>query len=265
MIPPLSVLDLAPVTEGSTPGDALRNSLDLARNAERLGYLRYWVAEHHNMTGIMLPNHAPMVVAEQFGTLESLYPGRIDLGLGRAPGTDQLTATALRRDNRRADDFPQEVLELQEFLAPAAPGQRVRAVPGAGTEVPLWILGSSTFGAQLAAALGLPYAFASHFAPDAMMDALRLYHEGFRPSAQLERPYAMVGVNVVVAAIILWNTRYLEQAVGALSIPEDVARHIAPLGWEHISLTGDYSWNVEDRPDPDALRPLRAVSSLLAA
>lgn len=225
MIPPLSVLDLAPVTEGSTPGDALRNSLDLARNAERLGYLRYWVAEHHNMTGIasaatsvvigylaggtttirvgaggiMLPNHAPMVVAEQFGTLESLYPGRIDLGLGRAPGTDQLTASALRRDNRRADDFPQEVLELQEFLAPAAPGQRVQAVPGAGTEVPLWILGSSTFGAQLAAAVGLPYAFASHFAPDAMMDALRLYHEGFRPSAQLERPYAMVGVNVVVA------------------------------------------------------------------
>src|SRR4051794_17673949 len=190
---PLSILDLVPVTAGSTPRQALHNSLDLARRAEALGYRRYWVAEHHNMTaiasaatsvvigylaggtktirvgagGIMLPNHSPLVIAEQFGTLESLYPGRIDLGLGRAPGTDQRTLRALRRDPNQADDFPRDVLELQALLAPVVPGQAVRAVPGAGTEVPIWILGSSLFGAQLAAALGLPYAFASHFAPAA--------------------------------------------------------------------------------------------------
>ncbi|WP_046467995.1 LLM class flavin-dependent oxidoreductase [Allosalinactinospora lopnorensis] len=222
---PLSVLDLIPIPAGSAPGDALRNSLDLARHTERLGYRRYWVAEHHNMTGvassatavaigylaagtatirvgaggIMLPNHAPLVVAEQFGTLESLYPGRIDLGLGRAPGTDPRTTRALRRDSAAADGFPQEVRELQAFLAPAAPDQRVRAVPGAGTEVPLWILGSSLFGADLAATLGLPYAFASHFAPDALLPALAAYREGFQPSAVLERPHAMIGVNVVAA------------------------------------------------------------------
>jgi luciferase family oxidoreductase group 1 len=149
--------------------------------------------------GIMLPNHSPLVIAEQFGTLESLYPGRIDLGLGRAPGTDQLTVRALRRDPMRADDFPQEVQELQALLAPVQPGQRVQAVPGGGTEVPLWILGSSTFGAQLAAMLGLPYAFASHFAPDALMPALEIYRETFQPSAQLDRPYAMAGLNVVAA------------------------------------------------------------------
>jgi luciferase family oxidoreductase group 1 len=222
---PLSVLDLVPITVGSTPGTALRNSLDLARHTERLGYRRYWVAEHHNMPGIasaatsvvighlaggtstiragaggiMLPNHAPMAIAEQFGTLEALYPGRIDLGLGRAPGSDQLTAQALRRDPMRAQQFPQDVQELQAWLGPAQPGQAVQAVPGAGTQIPLWILGSSTFGAQLAAALGLPYAFASHFAPDDLEPALELYRSTFQPSAQLAQPYAMPGLNVVAA------------------------------------------------------------------
>src|ERR687895_555394 len=201
----LSVLDLAPIVEGETAAHALRKSLDLARHAERFGYTRYWVAEHHNMTGIasaatsvvigylaggtstirvgsggiMLPNHSPLVIAEQFGTLESLYPGRIDLGLGRAPGTDPRTVRALRRDPQAADTFPQDVLELQALLAPAKSGQAVRAVPGAGTEVPLWILGSSTFGAELAATLGLPYAFASHFAPGDLFAALDLYRQKF--------------------------------------------------------------------------------------
>jgi luciferase family oxidoreductase group 1 len=222
---PRSILDLVPVTEGATPRDALHRSLDLARHAERLGYRRYWVAEHHNMTGIasaatavvigylaggtstirvgaggiMLPNHAPLVIAEQFGTLESLYPGRIDLGLGRAPGTDAPGLRALRRDPLRADEFPQDVQELQAFLAPVRPGQTIQAVPGAGLNVPLWILGSSTFGAQVAAHLGLPYAFASHFAPDALMEALAVYRARFQPSPQLARPYAMIGVNVVAA------------------------------------------------------------------
>ena len=224
-MPPFSVLDLAPVPAGSTPADALRDSLDLAQHAERLGYRRFWLAEHHNMTGIasaatavvigyvaggtrtirvgaggiMLPNHAPLMVAEAFGTLESLYPGRIDLGLGRAPGADQRTMRALRRDPGSADTFPQDVLELQAFLSPVQQGQRIQAVPGAGLKVPLWILGSSLFGAQLAAELGLPYAFASHFMPDALMDALDIYRTAFKPSAQLERPYAMAGVNVFAA------------------------------------------------------------------
>jgi luciferase family oxidoreductase group 1 len=221
----LSILDLAPVTVGSTPRDALRNSLDLVQHAERFGYQRYWVAEHHNMTGIasaatsvvigylaagtstirvgsggiMLPNHSPLTIAEQFGTLESLYPGRIDLGVGRAPGTDQLTLRALRRNPMSADTFPEDVQELQSFLAPARHGQAVRAVPGAGTKVPIWILGSSLFGAQLAAQLGLPYAFASHFAPEALPEALEIYRRRFEPSPQLGQPYAMAGVNVVVA------------------------------------------------------------------
>jgi luciferase family oxidoreductase group 1 len=222
---PFSILDLAHVIEGATPADALHNSLDLARHAERLGYRRFWLAEHHNMVGIasaatsvaigyvaggtekirvgaggiMLPNHSPLVIAEQFGTLASLYPDRIDLGLGRAPGTDQITLRALRRDPMAAESFPQDVLELQALLGPVQPGQVVRAVPGAGTNVPLWILGSSLFGAQLAAALGLPYAFASHFAPDALMPALQIYRETFRPSEQLDRPYAMVACNVIAA------------------------------------------------------------------
>ncbi len=222
---PFSVLDLAPVTQGSTPAQAFANSLDLARLAERLGYRRYWLAEHHNMPGIasaatavlighiaggtstirvgaggiMLPNHAPLQVAEQFGTLASLYPDRIDLGLGRAPGTDQPTARALRRYYESADAFPEDVQELLMYFEPAKAGQPVRAVPGAGIEVPVWILGSSLFGARLAAALGLPYAFASHFAPDAMDEALALYRRDFRPSARLAKPHAMLGINVIAA------------------------------------------------------------------
>jgi luciferase family oxidoreductase group 1 len=224
-MPAFSVLDLAPVTQGSTPGDALRNTLDLAQHAERWGYHRYWLAEHHNMIGIasaatsvvigyvaggtstirvgsggiMLPNHSPLVIAEQFGTLASLYPGRIDLGLGRAPGTDQRTMQALRRDPGAADTFPQDVLELQALLGPLQPGQVIQAVPGTGLEVPIWILGSSLFGAQLAAMFGLPYAFASHFAPDALMQAIEIYRATFRPSKQLDRPYVMAGANVIAA------------------------------------------------------------------
>ena len=224
-LPPLSVLDLAFIVDGSTPGVALRNSLDLAQHVERWGYQRFWLAEHHNAIGIasaatavviehvaagtetirvgaggiMLPNHAPIVIAEQFGTLEALHPGRIDLGLGRAPGTDRLTIHALRRDLESADTFPQDVIELQRYLADVEPGQLVRATPGAGSKVPLWILGSSLFGAQLAALLGLPYAFASHFAPDALLPALEVYRSTFKPSEQLQEPYAMVGANAIVA------------------------------------------------------------------
>lgn len=221
----LSILDLAFVTEGATPKDAFRNTLDLAQRAERLGYHRFWLAEHHNMVGvasaatavvigyvaagtrtirvgaggIMLTNHAPLVVAEQFGTLESLYPGRIDLGLGRAPGADPVTARALRRSNDSAERFPEDVLELQAYLESAQERQAVQAVPGAGLKVPLWILGSSLFGAQLAAKLGLPYAFAAQFAPTSLLPALQIYREGFTPSKQLDRPYAAVGVNVIAA------------------------------------------------------------------
>ena len=222
---PFSILDLAPVTEGSDAAQAFRNTLDLARLAEQLDYRRYWLAEHHNMPGIasaatavlighvaggtsrirvgaggiMLPNHAPLQVAEAFGTLASLYPGRIDLGLGRAPGTDQATARALRRYFDSAEAFPQDVLELLGYFEPATPGQPVRAVPGAGIEVPVWLLGSSLFSATLSARLGLPFAFASHFAPDAMDEALALYRRDFRPSARLQQPFAMLGVNVVAA------------------------------------------------------------------
>ena len=222
---PLSILDLAPVRQGDTPGDALRNSRDLARHADQWGYTRYWLAEHHNMVGIasaatavaigyvlegtsrirvgsggiMLPNHSPLVIAEQFGTLEALYPGRVDLGLGRAPGTDQLTLQALRRAPDSAQDFPHDVMELQALFGEPAPHQKVRAVPGAGLKVPLWILGSSLFGAQLAAMLGLPFAFASHFAPEALKPALDVYREKFAPSEQLARPHAMVGCNVIAA------------------------------------------------------------------
>jgi luciferase family oxidoreductase group 1 len=221
----LSILELVRVTEATDARGALDNARDLAVHAERWGYRRIWVAEHHNMPGIasaatsvvlahlaagtksirvgaggiMLPNHAPYVIAEQFGTLARLFPGRIDLGLGRAPGTDQLTLRALRRAPEAAESFPQDVLELQAYLAPAVAGQRIQAVPAAGTEVPLWILGSSHFGAMLAAELGLPYAFASHFAPDELIPALHIYRSRFKPSRQLDRPYAMVGVNVIAA------------------------------------------------------------------
>jgi luciferase family oxidoreductase group 1 len=223
---PFSVLDLSPIVRGATAADALRNTLDLAQHAEKSGYQRYWLAEHHNMTGIasaatavvighvaagtstirvgsggvMLPNHAPLVIAEQFGTLASLFPGRIDLGLGRAPGTDQLTARALRRSMGPSDDrFPQDVLELQHYFADPVPNQAVRAVPGMGLHVPIWLLGSSLFSARLAAELGLPFAFASHFAPDLMMNALQVYRSLFKPSAELHKPHAMLGINVVAA------------------------------------------------------------------
>jgi luciferase family oxidoreductase group 1 len=282
---PISILDLVPVILGETPREALRKSLDLAQHAESYGYTRYWVAEHHNMTaiasaatsvvigylaggtstirvgsgGIMLPNHSPLVIAEQFGTLESLYPGRIDLGLGRAPGTDQLTLRALRRDSRRADSFPEDVLELQSLLAATEPGeprlsrQFVRAVPGQGTEVPIWILGSSTFGAELAAALGLPYAFASHFAPDALFDALAVYRKTFKPSKQLEHPYAMVGVNVVAAdtdedARRLFTTvqqsfaNLLRGAPGKLQPPiDDIEEYWTPAEKHQASRMLEYS------------------------
>ncbi len=223
---PFSVLDLSPIVEGGSAAQALGHTLDLARHAERWGYRRYWLAEHHNMPGIasaatslvigyvaggtrtirvgsggiMLPNHSPLVIAEQFGTLESLYPGRIDLGLGRAPGTDPRTTLALRRDRAGVEEaFPRDVAELMGYFAPAVPGQPVRAVPGAGLRVPIWLLGSSLFSAQLAADLGLPFAFASHFAPDYLMAALAEYRQRFRPSDTLATPYAMVGVSVVAA------------------------------------------------------------------
>ena len=222
---PFSVLDLSPITEGSDAAQSFRNTLDLARHAERWGYHRYWLAEHHGMPGIasaatavlighvaagtltirvgaggiMLPNHSPLIIAEQFGTLESLFPGRIDLGLGRAPGSDQITARALRRNLASdADQFPQDVIELMDYFS-AAQRSAVRAVPGAGLKVPLWILGSSLFGAQLAAALGLPYAFASHFAPTQMMQAIALYRTTFEPSADLKKPYVMLGFNVIAS------------------------------------------------------------------
>jgi luciferase family oxidoreductase group 1 len=223
---PFSVLDLAPIPQGATAGQALRNTLELAQHAERLGYRRYWLAEHHNMPGIasaatsivigyvaggtrtirvgaggiMLPNHSPLVIAEQFGTLASLYPDRIDLGLGRAPGTDMTTARALRRDvATSAEQFPQDVQELLSYFAPPQPRQRIWAVPGAGLDVPVWLLGSSLFSAQLAAMLGLPFAFASHFAPDDMLQALDLYRGRFEPSQYLDRPHAMLAANVLAA------------------------------------------------------------------
>jgi luciferase family oxidoreductase group 1 len=227
-LPPLSVLDLSPIVEGGDAAQALANTLDLARHAEAWGYRRYWVAEHHNMSGVassatavlvgriaaatatmrvgsggvMLPNHAPLVIAEQFGTLATLFPGRIDLGLGRAPGTDRETMRALRRhldSGGEEEAFPRDVMELQGYLAAGAVDAPVRAIPGAGTEVPIWLLGSSLYSAQLAAYLGLPFAFASHFAPDLLLHALQAYREGYRPSAAWPKPHAMVGVNVVCA------------------------------------------------------------------
>jgi len=223
---PVSVLDLATIIEGDTPKDSFRKSLEVARRVEELGYKRYWFAEHHNMPniassatsvligfiagntskirvgsgGVMLPNHAPLIIAEQFGTLESLYPGRIDLGLGRAPGTDQITSYALRRNlNGSVDDFPQDVIELKNYLAPHRDKPAVRAIPGEGTQVPIWLLGSSTYSAQLAGVLGLPFAFASHFAPAQLHDALQLYHQRFTPSEQLQQPYSLACVNVIAA------------------------------------------------------------------
>jgi luciferase family oxidoreductase group 1 len=270
---PVSILDLVPVCLGETPADALRKSIDLITHAERWGYTRYWVAEHHNMTGIassatsvvigalaaatdtirvgsggvMLPNHAPLVIAEQFGTLASLYPGRIDLGLGRAPGTDQVTMRALRVDPQAAEHFPDDIQALRLLFGPVQPGQQVRAVPGAGLEVPLWILGSSLYGAQVAAYFGLPYGFASHFAPDHLDDALRVYRERFKPSAQLARPHAMPCVNVIVAdtdaeAIRLFTSlqqRFVDMvrnARGLLSPPiDDIEAYWTPHEKAHAS------------------------------
>ena len=239
---PFSILDLSPVPMGSNAAQSLRNTVDLARHAEGWGYRRYWLAEHHSMPGIasaatsvvichvaagttsirvgaggiMLPNHSPLVIAEQFGTLESLFPGRIDLGLGRAPGSDQLTARALRRTLASdPEQFPQDVLELMGYFAEPAADQRVMAIPGAGLKVPLWILGSSLFGAQVAAALGLPFAFASHFAPAMMMQALAVYRARFQPSEQLDRPYVMLGFNVFAAdtdAEARWLATSMQQA-----------------------------------------------------
>ena len=224
--PLYSILDISPIPQGFSAGDALRNTLDVAQHAEHWGYTRYWLAEHHNMTGnassapavvighvaagtcrirvgsggIMLPNHAPLVIAEQFGTLASLFPGRIDLGVGRAPGTDPMTARALRRDLLGSDDrFPQDVRELQHYFGPIQEGQAVKAIPGADTQVPIWILGSSLYGAQLAAHFGLPYAFASHFAPEQLLEAMQTYRTLFKPSAQLAKPYCAFVMNVVAA------------------------------------------------------------------
>src|SRR5688572_32205076 len=241
----LSVLDLSPVPEGSTAGQSLRNTLDLARHAERLGYRRFWLAEHHGMPGIasaatavvighvaagtstirvgaggiMLPNHAPLVIAEQFGTLAALYPGRIDLGVGRAPGTDQVTMRALRRHQHASEAFPESVVELMRYLEPDVEGQTIRAVPGAGSRVPVWLLGSSLYSAKLAATLGLPFAFAAHFAPDLLHEALGIYRDQFRPSSRHERPHAMACINVYAAATDAEARRLftsLEQAFLAL-------------------------------------------------
>jgi len=222
---PLSVLDLSPIVEGGTVADSFRNSVDLARHVEKLGYTRFWLAEHHNIPGIasaatsvlighvaagtttlrigsggiMLPNHAPLIIAEQFGTLEALYPGRIDLGLGRAPGTDQITSRALRRDLAAADDFPDQVQELIALLGRPNPAQRVKAIPGANSNVPVWLLGSSTFSARLAAFLSLPFAFAAHFAPRMLHEALKIYRDNFQPSTRWPEPHAMVGIPVIAA------------------------------------------------------------------
>ena len=269
----LSVLDLAYIGKGFTPADALANALDLAQHAEAAGFTRFWLAEHHNLTGIasaatavcighvaggtrtirvgaggiMLPNHSPMVIAEQFGTLATLYPGRIDLGLGRAPGTDQRTLRALRRDPTTAEHFPQDVVELRSLLGPPQEGQAIHAIPGEDTNLPLWILGSSLYGAQLAAMLGLPYAFASHFAPQALMQAVAIYRERFEPSAQLTEPYVMIGCNVIVAdtedeARRLFTTPQQQWALrvrgtrGLLPPPiDDIESFWSPMEKEHAS------------------------------
>ncbi|MEC7760396.1 MAG: LLM class flavin-dependent oxidoreductase [Pseudomonadota bacterium] len=265
-----SILDLAPVPEGSTPADALENSVDLAQHAERWGYTRYWFAEHHNSTGIasaatsimighvagktntirvgaggiMLPNHAPLMVAEQFGTLATLYPDRIDLGLGRAPGTDMATARALRRIMSQADTFPEDVVELMGYFEPLTDDRRIKAIPGAGTRVPVYMLGSSLFGAQLAAHLGLPYAFASHFAPDALDDAIHVYRTNFQPG-QIDKPYFMLAANVFAADTDEEGARIRtsrQQAFlnlrtgkpGPLPRPVDDAAQIAPP--EHLAM-----------------------------
>ncbi len=271
---PLSVLDLSPILQGSTAAQSFANTADLARHAEGLGYRRYWLAEHHGMPGvasaatavlvghvagatqrirvgaggIMLPNHSPLVIAEQFGTLESLYPGRIDLGLGRAPGSDQATARALRRNLAGdVDDFPQDVLELIDFLSDE-PRQSVRAVPGTGLKVPVWILGSSTYGAQLAAHLGLPYAFASHFAPQQLMQALAVYRAAFKPSIHLAKPHVMLGFNVFAADTsdeAHWRASSMQQAFvnlrtgRAAPLPPPLEGYLASLPPQWQAMLGE--------------------------
>jgi luciferase family oxidoreductase group 1 len=283
---PFSILDLSPIPQGFTATDALNNSRDLAQHAEKWGFTRYWMAEHHNMTGnassatavalcyvaagtstirigsggIMLPNHAPLVIAEQFGTLASLFPGRIELGLGRAPGTDQMTARALRRDlQSSSDQFPQDVQELQFYFDDVQPGQAVKAIPGAGLHVPIWILGSSTYGAQVAAHFGLPYAFASHFAPDALMQALHAYKTLFKPSSQQAKPHAGVGVNIVAAdtdeeAHYLFTThqqhatRMRRNTRGQLPPPiDDIETFWTP--YEKVSVSEQLSCSVVGSPE----------------
>jgi luciferase family oxidoreductase group 1 len=286
-MPPLSVLDLAPIVEGGDAADALHRSLDLARHVETWGYRRFWLAEHHNMDGlacsatavliahiaggtstirvgaggIMLPNHAPLVVAEQFGTLATLFPGRIDLGLGRAPGTDPATARALRRTLSTAgeDRFAEDVLELQSYLDDAQPDQAVRAIPGAGTKVPIWILGSSLYGAQLAAYLGRPYAFASHFAPDLLLPALEVYRNTYRPSSDWPQPHAMVGVNVVAAdsddaaafAFTSLQQRFLGMQRGMRA---PLPRPVAPAALEQM-------WNEREKAGVHRMLAASAVGS----
>lgn len=283
---PYSILDLSPIPQGFTATDALNNSRDLAQHAEKWGFTRYWMAEHHNMTGnassatavalcyvaagtstirigsggIMLPNHAPLVVAEQFGTLASLFPGRIELGLGRAPGTDQMTARALRRDLQgSSDQFPQDVQELQFYFDDVQAGQAVKAIPGAGLHVPIWILGSSTYGAQVAAHFGLPYAFASHFAPEALMQALHAYKSLFKPSSQQAKPHAGVGVNIVAAdtdeqARYLFTThqqhatRMRRNTRGQLPPPiDDIETFWTP--YEKVSVSEQLSCSVVGSPE----------------
>ena len=283
---PYSILDLSPIPPGFTATDALNNSRDLAQHAEKWGFTRYWMAEHHNMTGnassatavalcyvaagtstirigsggIMLPNHAPLVIAEQFGTLASLFPGRIELGLGRAPGTDQMTARALRRDlQSSSDQFPQDVQELQFYFDDVQPGQAVKAIPGAGLHVPIWILGSSTYGAQVAAHFGLPYAFASHFAPEALMQALHAYKTLFKPSSQQAKPHAGVGVNIVAAdtdeeARYLFTThqqhatRMRRNTRGMLPPPiDDIETFWTP--YEKVSVSEQLSCSVVGSPE----------------
>ena len=283
---PFSILDLSPIPQGFTATDALNNSRDLAQHAEKWGFTRYWMAEHHNMTGnassatavalcyvaagtstirigsggIMLPNHAPLVIAEQFGTLASLFPGRIELGLGRAPGTDQMTARALRRDlQSSSDQFPQDVQELQFYFDDVQPGQAVKAIPGAGLHVPIWILGSSTYGAQVAAHFGLPYAFASHFAPDALMQALHAYKTLFKPSSQQAKPHAGVGVNIIAAdtdqeAHYLFTThqqhatRMRRNTRGQLPPPiDDIETFWTP--YEKVSVSEQLSCSVVGSPE----------------
>lgn len=266
---PLSVLDLSPIVEGGNVADSFRNSADLARHVEALGFRRFWLAEHHNIPGIasaatsvlighvaaatttirvgsggiMLPNHSPLVIAEQFGTLEALFPGRIDLGLGRAPGTDQTTSRALRRDPSAADDFPDQVQELIQLLGPPQPGQRVKAIPGANSKVPVWLLGSSTFSAQLAAFLGLPFAFAAHFAPRLLHQALEIYRENFQPSAAWPQPHAMVGIPVI-AADTDEEARYLSTSVQQMIL--NLIRH-APTPVPPPVLTMDGMWNAAEK------------------